>query len=443
MRRAEQPLVARRRARGALLERGEDRAAVVVDDHDRQVRARLVGPEHQAGGVVQERHVAHQGERRGCCAAGRARRRSRSRRCRRCRPGPGWRAPSGARRRRSAAPSGRGRGPGSRRRRRAGRRAGRARLTAPATWYGVRPACVGQHASSRAGPSASAACHRRARPGRRARRRRRRRTTGSTAYGPVRPAPRGRRPRHLDVVAAEQPAAPGATASGGRRPPPARSGRPSSVVEQQPVGAHRVGPGARPAGRLGEQRPAGCSASDRGRAGPRRRRRPRPCAGRGAELAVGARGHRDGRADVARRSTRPGRDRRRQRSGRAPAGRRAGTLRCTGPPGAERGDRSVAVADVGRRRRSRPRPKMPTWSVVWLAPVPRSRAGRSAVTTTSGDAGVGGLEHRRVQVGDGGAGGADHRGRATPTLVSPSARNPAVRSSMRVCSRSSPAAAAS
>jgi hypothetical protein len=27
---------------------------------------------------------------------------------------------------------------------------------------------------------------------------------------------------------------------------------------------------------------------------------------------------------------------------------------------------------------------MPTWSVVWLASVPRSRAGRSAVTTTIG-----------------------------------------------------------
>ena len=29
-------------------------------------------------------------------------------------------------------------------------------------------------------------------------------------------------------------------------------------------------------------------------------------------------------------------------------------------------------------------PKMPTWSVVWLASVPRSRSGRSAVTATSG-----------------------------------------------------------
>ncbi len=55
-------------------------------------------------------------------------------------------------------------------------------------------------------------------------------------------------------------------------------------------------------------------------------------------------------------------------------------------------------------------PKMPTWSVVWLALVPRSRAGRSAVTTTSGDAGVRGLEDGRVQVRDAGAGRADHRG---------------------------------
>ena len=59
---AEEPLVGVRVVLGALLEGGEDRAAVVVGDHDREVRARLVRPDHQPGGVVQERHVAHQRE---------------------------------------------------------------------------------------------------------------------------------------------------------------------------------------------------------------------------------------------------------------------------------------------------------------------------------------------------------------------------------------------
>ena len=49
--------------RVALLEHREDRAAVVVDDDDRQVGARLVGAEHERVRVVQERHVADQRER--------------------------------------------------------------------------------------------------------------------------------------------------------------------------------------------------------------------------------------------------------------------------------------------------------------------------------------------------------------------------------------------
>ena len=77
--RAEEPLEAVGVRRVALLEHREDRAAVVVDDHDRQVGHGLAGPDDQAVGVVQERHVAHQRERPRAVRAGRARRRSRSR----------------------------------------------------------------------------------------------------------------------------------------------------------------------------------------------------------------------------------------------------------------------------------------------------------------------------------------------------------------------------
>ncbi len=85
---------------------------------------------------------------------------------------------------------------------------------------------------------------------------------------------------------------------------------------------------------------------------------------------------------------------------------------------------------------------MPSWSVVWLASVPRSRSGRSAVTATRGTpacaaSSIAGWRLatavplvQTTAAGD-------------PTLVSPSARNAAERSSMRVCSRSTPASAAS
>ena len=46
-------------------------------------------------------------------------------------------------------------------------------------------------------------------------------------------------------------------------------------------------------------------------------------------------------------------------------------------------------------------PKMPAWSVVWLAPVPRSRSGRSALTTTTPTPCVVRLHDRRQQVADG------------------------------------------
>ena len=48
-----------------------------------------------------------------------------------------------------------------------------------------------------------------------------------------------------------------------------------------------------------------------------------------------------------------------------------------------RRDRSRAAHPAVRSWHGANRPKMPAWSVVWLAPVPRSRSGRSAVTTTT------------------------------------------------------------
>ncbi len=58
----------------ALLERREDRPAVVVGHHDREVGARLVGSDHQAVAVVQEGDVAEQRE----CPRGRGPPESRS-----------------------------------------------------------------------------------------------------------------------------------------------------------------------------------------------------------------------------------------------------------------------------------------------------------------------------------------------------------------------------
>ena len=65
VRRAEELLVRVGVLRRPLLEGREDRAAVVVGHHDRQVGPRLVGAEHQRGGVVQEGHVADVGDRAG------------------------------------------------------------------------------------------------------------------------------------------------------------------------------------------------------------------------------------------------------------------------------------------------------------------------------------------------------------------------------------------
>ena len=82
--------------------------------------------------------------------------------------------------------------------------------------------------------------------------------------------------------------------------------------------------------------------------------------------------------------------------------------------------------------------KIRTWSIVWFAPVWRSSAGRSAVRTISGRA----LNQASSTAGSRFATAVPEvvitGTGAPPPLASPSARKPALRSSMRTCSRISP-----
>ena len=66
---AEDPFERRGVGVGALLQGGEDRAAVVVDDDQGQVGTGLVRADDQAVGVVEEGHVAEQGQGAGRVAA--------------------------------------------------------------------------------------------------------------------------------------------------------------------------------------------------------------------------------------------------------------------------------------------------------------------------------------------------------------------------------------
>src|SRR6185312_7125190 len=127
-----------------------------------------------------------------------------------------------------------------------------------------------------------------------------------------------------------------------------------------------------------------------------------------------------------------------------------GRLRCTGP-----GGRPTAAATArptaarvcaavpptaGASRTAAP--NIPTCATVWLAPVPTSSDGRSAVSTSSG-----------TPACDASSTAGSRFAAAVPDVVAtgtglpdananPNARNPAVRSSMRTCSRSRPAASA-
>ena len=108
--------------------------------------------------------------------------------------------------------------------------------------------------------------------------------------------------------------------------------------------------------------------------GRRRRRRPRRCAGRGRARSCA-------RADGA-----SGRAHRRPDAG---AHRSGGHQRLVEldvevqRPVADDAAAGTAVRPTSMSTGTS-QPKMPTWSVVWLALVPRSRAGRSAVTRPSG-----------------------------------------------------------
>ena len=87
-------------------------------------------------------------------------------------------------------------------------------------------------------------------------------------------------------------------------------------------------------------------------------------------------------------------------------------------------------------------PNNPDCSIVWLAPVPIIAGGRSALSTSSGtpacDASSTAGCRFATAVPD-----VVHTGTGRPERTAiPSARNPAVRSSMRTCSRSRPAASA-
>ena len=103
---------------------------------------------------------------------------------------------------------------------------------------------------------------------------------------------------------------------------------------------------------------------------------------------------------------------------------------------------SARCASTARSKQGAKTPKMPFCRVVWLAPVPRMAAGRSAVRST----------RRRPECAASMTAGSRFP-TAVPDVVttatgvrdpaaSPRARNPADRSSTRTCSRTSPAASA-
>ena len=205
---------------------------------------------------------------------------------------------------------------------------------------------------------------------------------------------------------------------------------------------------ARPPARRGRGPAGGRRRSDpRGQPTPARRAHrsapPRPPAARRRPRSADARPC--PRAPAARSPSR------RRGVARARAGSRQATFRWTGPGrglpacrgvGAA-GDRAeveqagvvgLVGADVAEPAHRRP-PYSFSWSTVCPAPIPRSPAGRSAVSTISGTPASSRLAHRRMQVGRGGAGGAENgrgaarsparrRVRSTPRPARPRAPRP-------------------
>ena len=313
--------------------------------------------------------------------------------------------------------------------------AGRARATAPATSYGVRSASAREQRVERAAPTRRSAARHAVepggvvgclddRPGLEVLRR------PGTAARSRRPARHGRAPRRRRAAAA---ASPGGTAWGGRTPRPARPRRPSGAVEQQPVAAER---GRRPCGdplvgsaNSGQPRPlrqhprrrAGVVAGDHD--------------GARAERAVSVRlaGSRDRRQ---RAFARPATGRTSQRS-LGTSGSSSWTLRCSGPspsPSAVVRDGRVAGAEVDVRHERAEDADLVGGLVGAGAAQPGGPVGghgdsRTPACAASSIAGCRlATAVPEVQI----------TAAWLPTLVSPRARKPAERSSMRVCSRTQP-----
>ena len=112
-------------------------------------------------------------------------------------------------------------------------------------------------------------------------------------------------------------------------------------------------------------------------------------------------------------------------------------LRCDGP-GAPASWARIASGSSPYAMRG----NMPTWSVVWLAPVLRSRAGRSAVTASSRTPACRASSRAGYRLADAVPDVVTTGTQERDALASPRARKLAVRSSTRTCSRSAPARSA-
>ena len=132
------------------------------------------------------------------------------------------------------------------------------------------------------------------------------------------------------------------------------------------------------------------------------------------------------------------------------SGSRRARFSCTGAPAATARqivERQYAfwparISGVPSSTNRAAEPNRPSWSTVWFAPTPRSSGGRSAVSASSGTPACAASSTAGCRFAA-----------AVPDVVttttgrpdafaSPSARNPADRSSIRTCSRSRPAASA-
>ena len=466
MRGAEDPLERRPVLGRALLEQAEDRAAVVVHHDDREVRAGLARPDHQPVRVVQEGQVAEQRVRRAGGGEGGADR---------GRHGPvdaghaavGQHGHAGSRAGQEQVADRLGRPADD-----AAPPAGTASISVAATPGSDSPAW-----SSRPSTLARAAPRRPpARPAQPPRRHRMPRlrppaaagaavgTAGRTRVGAVgRVGPgraggddveRGGREQPGDRAAERRPA-------DGQHPVRPVRGREPAAQQQVAAGQH-ARTGREPRARLGHDRPAaGLGQRDR-RRGRRGRRVPEHHDRTGRQV-VGDRPRRRRRHDLGPRPAAgpPGqRLRPALAAGRpAPAAPAAPGSACTGP-----GRRASAPAPAATARQTAERqyafcparvsgapsstnrahrtPNRPSWSTVWFAPTPRSSGGRSAVSASSGTPACAASSTAGCRFAAAVPDVVTTAAGRPDAFASPSARNPADRSSIRTCSRSRPAASA-